>query len=80
MEWSGKEEFAKTERLQWIVDGKVAGYIRSYNNLSFLVVNGAGHFVPMDQPENSLDMINRFVSNFPFAADPDDVFSVCFFS
>jgi carboxypeptidase C (cathepsin A) len=76
LEWSGKDEFAKSIRLQWQVNNNVAGYIRAYENLSFLVVNNAGHYVPNSTPENALDMISRFVSDTPFALDPLNSFSV----
>ena len=37
--------------------------MRQYGNLHFLRVYDAGHMVPMDQPENALAMINRFINN-----------------
>ncbi|KAJ2851022.1 hypothetical protein IWW36_001449 [Coemansia brasiliensis] len=66
LEWSGKESFAGLADQSWLVDGKAAGEARSFKNFSFLRVFGAGHMVPYDQPENSLDMINRWISNKPF--------------
>lgn len=44
----------------------MAGYVKSVGNLTFLTVFGAGHFVPTDQPKNSLAMLNSFLSNQPF--------------
>ncbi|KMS94011.1 hypothetical protein BVRB_025690, partial [Beta vulgaris subsp. vulgaris] len=40
-----------------------SGTIRSYGPLTFLVVNEAGHMVPMDQPDVSLKMIDAFIHN-----------------
>ena len=40
---------------------KYAGYIRSFGGLTHMTVGGAGHLVPMDQPERAQDMIQRFV-------------------
>ena len=38
------------------------GYIRSLGGgLTHMTVGGAGHLVPMDQPERAQDMIQRFV-------------------
>ena len=34
--------------------------------LSFFAVNGAGHMVPMDQPENALEMVQTFTSGGAF--------------
>ena len=45
------------------MDGKAAGEMRQYGNLHFLRVFDAGHMVPMNQPENSLAMLNRFINN-----------------
>ena len=44
----------------------VAGYYRTVGNFTQLVVRGAGHMVPGDQPVRSLDMIRRFVQGKPF--------------
>lgn len=44
----------------------VAGYYRSVGNFTQLVVRGAGHMVPGDQPVRSLDMIRRFTRGIPF--------------
>jgi hypothetical protein len=37
--------------------------MRQYGNLHFLRVYDAGHMVPMNQPENSLEMLRRFVAD-----------------
>ena len=39
----------------------VAGYYRTVGDFTQLVVRGAGHMVPGDQPFRALDMIKRFV-------------------
>ena len=36
--------------------------IKHSGNLTFMQIFAAGHMVPMDQPENSLDFFNRYVS------------------
>ncbi|CAG2111856.1 unnamed protein product, partial [Medioppia subpectinata] len=41
-------------------DGKIAGYVQHYeNNVTFVVVRGAGHMVPYDQPEAALTMFKN---------------------
>ena len=41
--------------------------MKSYDKLTFLQVEGAGHMVPKDQPESALDnMLKRFLNNQPF--------------
>ncbi|KAJ1343781.1 hypothetical protein BSLG_001673 [Batrachochytrium salamandrivorans] len=63
LEWSGQEEFESAKDKPWIseVTGKAAGEYRYYENFSFVRVYEAGHMVPYDQPEHSLEMINYFM-------------------
>lgn len=60
--WSGHDEFAKQPIRDWTVDKKAAGEVKNYDKFTFLRVFGAGHMVPYDQPKNSLDMVNRWIS------------------
>jgi serine carboxypeptidase-like clade 4 len=64
--WSGQKQFNSSSYINWNVDGKLAGYSKNYKEFTFLKVLNAGHMVPMDQPKNSLDMVNRFLFNKPF--------------
>jgi len=66
MPWSGQSLFNSTKYVDWHVSGQVAGQAKSALNLTFLKVNNAGHMVPMDQPANALDMLNRFLNGKPF--------------
>ncbi|KAL6041469.1 Carboxypeptidase [Balamuthia mandrillaris] len=66
MQWPGQNGFNNAKNVTWHVDSQVAGSVRTYQNLSYLVVNNAGHMVPHDQPKNALDMLTRFLSNLPF--------------
>ena len=61
--WDGMKEFNAAPYKDWHVDGKVAGELKSYDKLTFLQVEGAGHMVPKDQPESALDMLKRFLNN-----------------
>lgn len=47
--------------MQWKIGDVVAGEVKSGGGLTFAMVEGAGHMVPMDQPEAVSD-------NFPFMA------------
>ncbi|KAL6450496.1 CPY1 Carboxypeptidase Y [Candida maltosa Xu316] len=61
LEWSGSKGFSKAEVREWKVGKKSAGEVKNYKHFTFLRVFGGGHMVPYDQPENSLDMVNRWV-------------------
>ncbi|KAK9115346.1 hypothetical protein Syun_022143 [Stephania yunnanensis] len=61
MRWEGLEEYLKSERKIWRVNGEVAGYVQRYGRFSEVVVSGAGHLVPTDQPVNAQAMIEDWV-------------------
>jgi serine carboxypeptidase-like clade 4 len=67
MLWPGRSGFVNAKNGTWVVDGKVAGSVRSFNGLTYLVVNDAGHMVPYNQPKNALDMLYRLLNQKPFA-------------
>ncbi|CAK7891269.1 carboxypeptidase Y [[Candida] anglica] len=62
LDWSGHDEFAKQPVRKWKAGKTHAGDVKNYENFTFLRVFGAGHMVPYDQPENSLDMVNRWIA------------------
>ncbi|CAI9275963.1 unnamed protein product [Lactuca saligna] len=61
MKWEGIGKFLDAEKDVWIVNGVLAGYVQKWDNLSHVVVLGAGHFVPTDQDVNSQAMIKDWV-------------------
>ncbi|XP_022201600.2 venom serine carboxypeptidase [Nilaparvata lugens] len=61
MEWSGAEKYRNCSRRQWVVDGELAGYVRTVGNLSDVLVRNAGHMVPTDQPKWAYQLFNNFV-------------------
>jgi cathepsin A (carboxypeptidase C) len=63
LEWNYKDDFNTAEPHDWN-NGK--GLARESNNLTFLQVYDAGHMVPSDQPEASLDMLKTFLSGGAF--------------
>ncbi|KAG2226575.1 hypothetical protein INT45_005061, partial [Circinella minor] len=67
MEWYGKQGYEEAIVESWInkVTLQKAGEVRSHDNLTFLRVFDAGHMVPYDQPENSLDFFSRWLKNEP---------------
>ena len=69
LQWPGLPVYKSANRTIWRInpnDDQVAGWVRSALNLTQLVLRGAGHIVPGDQPARAFDMIDRFVSNRPW--------------
>ncbi|KAI5578480.1 hypothetical protein POPTR_008G034800v4 [Populus trichocarpa] len=60
MEWPGQKAFVASPEVPFEVSGSEAGVLKSYGPLAFLKVHDAGHMVPMDQPEASLEMLKRW--------------------
>jgi cathepsin A (carboxypeptidase C) len=63
LEWSGKKDFnhAKIKDLKLAGADKEYGKVKASGNFTFMRIYQAGHMVPMDQPENSLDFLNRWL-------------------
>ncbi|KAL2530626.1 Serine carboxypeptidase-like 50 [Forsythia ovata] len=61
MKWVGIKKFLEAERKVWRVDGKLAGYVQKWENLTHAVVMNAGHLVPTDQAVNSQVMIEDWL-------------------
>ena len=65
--WSRQADFVKAPKSTWHLGADLAGYARVVGNFSYVVVRGAGHMVPGDQPVRALDLITRFVEGRPFS-------------
>jgi len=75
LDWDGKQGFQAAEEKLWMVGNSAAGKYRHYSSFSFLQVYQAGHMVPMDQPENALEMFNSFTSGKQFTSDKQFTFA-----
>ncbi|XP_047086941.1 serine carboxypeptidase-like 51 [Lolium rigidum] len=65
LKWDGLKNFLSLPR-QPLYCGSVEatkGFVRSYMNLHFYWILGAGHFVPVDQPCIALDMIAKITQS-----------------
>jgi len=68
--WNSDHLFRQAKKILWKVaptDRTPAGYVHHAKNLWQVIVRGAGHMVPTDQPRAALDMITRFVNGVPFS-------------
>ncbi|KAI0052593.1 peptidase S10 serine carboxypeptidase [Auriscalpium vulgare] len=62
LEWSGQAGYAAAAWRNWEVDGRTAGEIKVWDQLTFATVRGAGHMVPHDKPAESLALISRWLA------------------
>lgn len=62
LQWPHGSDFNAAEDKPYMANGQKVGRIRTSHGFSFMQVFQAGHMVPMDQPEVSLQMINQFVN------------------
>ena len=60
MSWEKSIAWAKTKNKTLVVNGEEAGYVRVVEPLSFVIVQDAGHMIPMDQPVVALELLTRF--------------------
>ncbi|KAK9511226.1 hypothetical protein O3M35_005824 [Rhynocoris fuscipes] len=66
LNWSGADKYKTASRNVWYVNGQIAGYSKTANRLTEVLVRNAGHMVPSDQPLWALDLIERFTQGKPF--------------
>lgn len=63
LKWPGAEKYKTAQRKAWYVGTELAGYSKTVDNLTEVLVRNAGHMVPSDQPKWALDLITRFTHN-----------------
>ncbi|KAI8801254.1 Alpha/Beta hydrolase protein [Cladochytrium replicatum] len=63
LDWDYTDEFNDADDIAWVskITGKPAGEYRRYEGLAYLRVYEAGHMVPYDQPEHSLEFFNHWI-------------------
>ena len=60
--WSHRDQFQRQERQPLIIKNETIGFFKSAGNLQFVGIDNAGHFVPIDQPEIALSLIDKFLN------------------
>ncbi|XP_065867738.1 serine carboxypeptidase-like 51 [Euphorbia lathyris] len=65
LKWKGIQDFLKKKRSPLFCgqNRKTRGFIKSYQNLNFYWILGAGHFVPVDQPCTALRMVHAITQS-----------------
>lgn len=57
LKWKGASEFAAAKEAEW---EKGAASVKAWGGLVFMGIKAAGHMAPMDQPANTLKMVDWF--------------------
>ena len=71
MEWSGSKAWKVAGRGIWMTQNEnVAGYVKKFANLTFIIVKNSGHLVPFNKPMVALDLVERFLGKTPFQDIP----------
>eukprot|EP00419_Tripos_fusus_P048188 CAMPEP_0172820776 /NCGR_PEP_ID=MMETSP1075-20121228/15485_1 /TAXON_ID=2916 /ORGANISM="Ceratium fusus, Strain PA161109" /LENGTH=548 /DNA_ID=CAMNT_0013661499 /DNA_START=119 /DNA_END=1765 /DNA_ORIENTATION=- len=53
-------------RGEWVSGSRLAGYVKQGGNLTFVLVLGGSHMVPMDKRSQTEDLLQRFLNNRSF--------------
>ncbi|CAG8748175.1 14582_t:CDS:2, partial [Cetraspora pellucida] len=61
LKWKHRKQFRNAIFHDWTVDGVKVGKIKKVKNLWFVNVFESGHFVPHDQPKNSLELFKKWI-------------------
>ncbi|KAF9804227.1 hypothetical protein SFRURICE_020655 [Spodoptera frugiperda] len=63
LKWSRRESYVQSprRRLRKYANGSVVGYKKAGGNFEEVLIRGAGHMVPVDQPEVAKFMIDSFI-------------------
>ncbi|ODN02383.1 Venom serine carboxypeptidase [Orchesella cincta] len=66
LKWEGSDDYDRAVRGTWKVHDEIAGYAKTARNLVHVVIRNAGHISSYDQPQWTLDMVNRFTRGLSF--------------
>lgn len=62
LKWDNSAAFNDADDKEWQLNGTTVARHRTAAHFHFMQVYEAGHMVPMDKPEESLSMVNAFIS------------------
>eukprot|EP01123_Difflugia_compressa_P004776 TRINITY_DN16288_c0_g1_i1.p1 TRINITY_DN16288_c0_g1~~TRINITY_DN16288_c0_g1_i1.p1 ORF type:complete len:425 (-),score=71.35 TRINITY_DN16288_c0_g1_i1:18-1292(-) len=62
LKWPGYSQFEKSPRNSFVANSLIAGFSKTYQNLSFFTILSAGHMVPADQPSAAKYMLDTVIA------------------
>jgi vitellogenic carboxypeptidase-like protein len=63
LQWENLNQWKRATKQVWTIANEVVGWAKVAGNLWFVLVNGAGHMVPTDQPISSFVMMGHFLND-----------------
>ena len=71
LEWDGKEKYLSSKKTIWRVEpsDKESLDTKTVGRFSYVIVRGAGHIAPYDQPRPMNDLVDKLVTGKPLDHD-----------
>ncbi|KAM0793197.1 hypothetical protein ACM66B_000667 [Microbotryomycetes sp. NB124-2] len=67
LEWSGQAQYVNTSLRKWSgFEGSAGGETKTFGQLTYLDLDGAGHMVPYDKPKEALYMLKQWLKRQQF--------------
>jgi len=63
LQWENINMWKRAPKQVWTIGQEVVGWSKVAGNLWFVLVNGAGHMVPADQPRSAFVMLGHFLND-----------------
>jgi carboxypeptidase C (cathepsin A) len=64
LNWTDQQEWNRLKRRVWVTPPSTTnGFVKSFANLTQVVIPGAGHLVPMNRPMISREMLYTWLFN-----------------
>lgn len=61
--WQNIASWKRAKKVNWKIGGNTRGWVKNFGNLWFVLLNGAGHLVPSDQPDSAFNMMGHYIKN-----------------
>ena len=61
--WENIASWKRAKKQKWTIAGATRGWAKTSGNLWFVLLNGAGHLVPTDQPDSAFNMMGHYIKN-----------------
>ncbi|KAL1497431.1 hypothetical protein ABEB36_008405 [Hypothenemus hampei] len=69
LDFSASSEYSRAERKAWLLNNRIAGYVKTAGNLTEVMVRNVGHKVIHEKPETAYSLIYNFVKGNPIAGN-----------